>query len=114
MNEAGGRTSSLSPSLNRGLNRGSRHGSGAKAIFVGSLPETVTEGRLRTLFSKYGGILDCKVIRKSLGGQFRLLLFIYDLLILSIGNQMSIFAFIEFRTVNEAAAAQTAPVSNFA
>lgn len=76
VNEAGGRTSSLSPSLNRGLNRGSRHGPDAKAIFVGSLPETVTESRLRTLFSKYGGILDCKVIRKPLGGKFGLSLFI--------------------------------------
>jgi hypothetical protein len=85
MNETGGRTSSLSPSPNRGLNRGSRHGSDAKAIFVGSLPETVTEGGLS--------------------------LFISDLLMPSIGNQMNIFAFIEFRTVNEATAAQTAPVS---
>jgi RNA recognition motif-containing protein len=76
MNEAGGRTPSLSPSLNRGLNRGSRHGLDAKAIFVGSLPETVTEDRLRTLFSKYGGVLDCRVIRKSLGGKFGLSLFI--------------------------------------
>ena len=76
VNEAGGRTSSLSPSLNQGLNRESRHGPDAKAIFVGSLPETVTESRLRTLFSKYGGILDCKVIRKSLDGKFGLLLFV--------------------------------------
>jgi RNA recognition motif-containing protein len=76
MNEAGRRTSSLSPSPNRGFNRGSRHGSDAKAIFVGSLPETVTENLLRTLFSKYGSILDCKVVRKSLSGKFGLLLFV--------------------------------------
>jgi RNA recognition motif-containing protein len=76
MNEAGGRSSSLSPSPNRGLNRGSRHGSDIKAIFVGSLPETVTEDLLRTLFSKYGSILDCKVIRKPLDGKFGLLLFV--------------------------------------
>jgi RNA recognition motif-containing protein len=74
MNEAGGRSSSLSPSPNRGC--GSRHGSDTKAVFVGSLPETVTEDLLRTLFSKYGSILDCKVIRKPLGGKFRLLLFV--------------------------------------
>jgi RNA recognition motif-containing protein len=76
MNEASGHTSSLSPSLNRGVKRGSRHGSDAKSIFIGSLPETVTEDLLRTLFSKYGSILACKVIRKSLGGTFGLLLFI--------------------------------------
>jgi RNA recognition motif-containing protein len=76
MNEAGGRKSSLSPSLNRGLNRGSPHGSDAKTIFVGSLPETVTEDLLHTLFSKYGDILNCKVIRKSLGCKFGLSLFI--------------------------------------
>ena len=70
MNEAGGRTSSLSPSPNRGLN------SNTKAIFVGSLPETVTEDLLRTLFSKYGSILDCKVIRKPLDGKFGPLLFV--------------------------------------
>jgi RNA recognition motif-containing protein len=73
MNEAGGHPSSLSPSPNR---HGSRHGSDTKVIFVGSLPETVTEDLLCTLFSKYGSILDCKVIRKPLGGKFGLSLFV--------------------------------------
>jgi RNA recognition motif-containing protein len=76
MNEAGGHTSSLSPSLNRGLHRRFRGGPDAKAIFVGSLPETATEDLLRTLFSKYGSIVDCKVICKSVGGKFELSLLI--------------------------------------
>jgi hypothetical protein len=70
--EPGHRGSSVSPSLHRGANRGFRHGSDAKAIFVGGLPEAVTEEQLRQVFLPYGNILDCKVVRKSLGGKFTL------------------------------------------
>jgi RNA recognition motif-containing protein len=69
-NEQGQRRPSVSPSPNRGSNRGFKRGADAKAIFVGGIPSTVTEEQLRKVFLSYGNILDCKIIRKSLGGKF--------------------------------------------
>ena len=72
VHEDNARASSISPSLNRGPNRGSRHGSDAKAVFVGGLPETVTEEQLQEAFRAYGVIVECKIIRKALGGKSRI------------------------------------------
>lgn len=82
-------------------------------IFVGGLemfgPNAWDEGKVRALFSKYGGIEAVKVIRPSV--VFRLLP--YPLLMFSLGNKRSAFAFVKFNNTEAPARAVKAEVGRF-